>query len=67
MSDISELWELPEGWAWAEFQQVARVASNLVNPAAFPASPHIAPNHIESGSGKLLSYTTVAEDRVKSA
>jgi type I restriction enzyme S subunit len=67
MSDPLELWELPEGWVWAEFQQVAKVASNLVDPAAFPDASHIAPNHIESGTGKLLSYTTIAEDRVKSA
>ncbi|RUL84355.1 restriction endonuclease subunit S [Tautonia sociabilis] len=67
MSSVATPWELPEGWDWAEFQQVARVASNLVDPAAFQESPHIAPNHIESGTGNMLNYTTVAEDKVRSA
>lgn len=66
MSEVAEPWELPAGWSWAEFQDVAEVASDLVDPAAYPDSPHIAPNHIESGTGKLLPYTTIAEDRVKS-
>lgn len=43
---------------------MARVASNLVKPADHKALPHIAPNHIESGTGKLLPYRTVAEDQV---
>jgi type I restriction enzyme S subunit len=67
MTDVDDLWDLPEGWVWAEFCQVAQVASNLVDPADFPDSPHIAPNHIESGTGRLLSYTTVAEDKVTSS
>lgn len=56
--------ELPEGWAWASFDIVAQVASNLVDPALYPNSPHIAPNHIESGTGRLLPFSTVAEDEV---
>ncbi len=57
---------LPKGWEWARFSDVARVASNLVDPAEFARFPHIAPNHIESSTGKLLQYQTVAEDGVTS-
>jgi len=46
---------------------VARVASDLVDPSAYPDVPHIAPNHIERETGRLLPYATVAEDGVKSA
>lgn len=46
---------------------MARVASNLVSPADYSALPHVAPNHIESGTGKLLPYNTVADDQVISA
>ena len=64
---MREPWALPSDWYWAEWKSVARVASNLVSPADHSTLPHIAPNHIESGTGKLLQYTTVAEDRVISA
>lgn len=60
-------WPLPTDWRWAEWKSVARVASNLVSPADYQSVPHIAPNHIESGTGKLLPYRTVAEDEVISA
>ncbi|MFF6811560.1 restriction endonuclease subunit S [Streptomyces sp. NPDC012403] len=64
--DIDGPWELPRGWAWAPFADVARVASNLVSPFDYPDLPHIAPNHIESETGRLLPFSTVAEDGVKS-
>lgn len=60
-------WPLPNGWHWAEWKSIARVASNLVDPAEHQTLPHIAPNHIESWSGKLLPYQTVAEDKVISS
>jgi type I restriction enzyme S subunit len=63
---MSELRSLPVGWHWASFGSVARVASHLVDPATYPNLPHIAPNHIQSGTGVLLSYTTVADDGVTS-
>ncbi|WSL80552.1 restriction endonuclease subunit S [Kitasatospora sp. NBC_01266] len=52
---------------WARFGDVAVVASNLTDPAEHPSAPHIAPNHIESQTGRLLPYATVAEDGVISA
>jgi type I restriction enzyme S subunit len=64
---MTEPWPLPESWRWAEWDSVARVASNLVDPADHQSLPHIAPNHIESGTGKLLPYRTVGEDEVISS
>lgn len=59
-------WELPKSWAWATFDEVAHVASNLVSPFDYPNLPHIAPNHIQAETGRLLPFSTVAEDGVKS-
>ena len=57
---------LPDGWAWADFDEVATIRSNLVDPKTCPDAAHIAPNHIESGSARLLSYATVSDDGVTS-
>ena len=59
-------YELPTNWRWARFDQVARIASNLVQPHAFADFPHIAPDNIEKGTGRLLPYRTVREDDVRS-
>ena len=64
---MKEPWALPRDWHWAEWKSVARVAGNLVDPADHQSLPHIAPNHIESGTGRLLRYRTVAEDQVISS
>lgn len=58
---------LPDSWHWADWKSVARVASNLVDPLAHQSLPHIAPNHIQAGTGRLLPYRTVAEDEVTSS
>ncbi len=58
--------ELPEGWIWASFRGVAEIASDLVDPVDYQESPHVAPNHIESGTGQLLPYATIARDGVTS-
>jgi type I restriction enzyme, S subunit len=58
--------ELPGGWAWAQFREVALIASDLVNPASWPNARHVAPNHIESGTGRLTGVSTVAADGVTS-
>lgn len=62
-----EPWTLPSSWRWAEWTSVARVASNLVDPANYGEFPHVAPNHIESRTGRLLAYRSVGEDGVTSA
>ncbi|MFC1759475.1 hypothetical protein ACFL2H_12030 [Planctomycetota bacterium] len=57
---------VPDSWVWTTFQDVAGIASNLVKPGDFQSMPHIAPNHIEKETGRLLEYRTVAEDKVTS-
>lgn len=64
---MTEPWRLPAEWRWQSFQDVARVASDLVDPADYGELPHIAPNHIESETGRLMPYSTVGEDAVISA
>lgn len=59
--------EVPSHWSWSTFGDVAKVASNLVDPTLTPQAIHIAPNHIESWTGKLLPFSTVAEDGVTSS
>lgn len=58
---------MPATWRWARFDEVARVASNLVDPKDYPDAPHIAPNHIKSETGQLLQWTSIAKDGVTSA
>lgn len=57
-------WDLPLDWRWVPFSEAARVASNLVRPQMIPDLPHIAPNNVEGGTGRLLQYRTIAEDKV---
>lgn len=58
---------LPENWQWLRFDQVADIASNLVNPFDNLNAIHIAPNHIESWTGVVSGYQTIKEDAVTSA
>jgi len=57
---------LPLTWKWERFDTVAEIASNLEDPMLDPQAFHIAPNHIESKTGRLLEYTTIENDNVKS-
>ncbi|KAB1578828.1 hypothetical protein FS592_16310 [Serratia plymuthica] len=63
----SRCWNLPADWRWVRFEEVATVAASLVRPDSILALPHIAPNNIQSGTTKLLSYQTIGEDGVTSA
>jgi len=58
---------VPELWLWTKFETVANIASNLTDPSSHLDFPHIAPNNIEKGTGKLLEYRTVREDDVRSS
>ena len=60
------VYNIPNTWEWCKFYQVANIASNLVSPYEYLDLPHIAPNNIEKGSGKLLSYSSIREDNVTS-
>ncbi|MBF7149974.1 restriction endonuclease subunit S [Bacillus toyonensis] len=57
---------LPNGWEYKNFDEIATVKSNLVNPNDYLDYPHIAPNNIEKHTGRLLEYNTIREDNVKS-
>jgi type I restriction enzyme, S subunit len=59
-----EPWPIPTSWEWKKIQDIAEIASNLVQPSKVQDLPHIAPNHIESGIPRLMPYTTVQEDAV---
>lgn len=58
---------LPASWQWLRFDQVADIASNLTNPLDNPEAIHIAPNHIESWTGVVSGFQTIAADGVTSA
>ncbi|MEG4396911.1 restriction endonuclease subunit S [Microcoleus sp. BROC3] len=60
-------YRIPIKWNWVRFVDVASIESNLVKPDDFSHYPHIAPNHIEKDTGKLLQYQTVLADEVTSA
>ncbi len=55
---------IPREWRWARFIDVAAIQSNLVDPKDFPDSPHIAPDNIESGTGRLLPFETIGASAV---
>lgn len=57
-------YELPNTWQWCKFYEIANIASNLVSPDKYLDLPHIAPNNIEKGNGKLLQYNSVRADNV---
>ena len=59
--------EIPKGWMWVRLLAVVDIATNLVQPSDYLAYPHIAPDNIEKGTGKLLDFHTVEEDKVSSA
>ncbi|MDI6635369.1 restriction endonuclease subunit S [Pantoea dispersa] len=63
----AELPKIPKIWQWLRFDQIAEIASNLKSPLHFPNTTHIAPNHIESWTGKVFGYQTISEDGVTSA
>lgn len=60
-------WDLPSSWRWVRFSEVVEIASNLVKPEEIPDLPHIAPDNVEGGTGRLLPYSTIREDAVISA
>ncbi len=60
------LWTLPPTWTWVPLRDVATVESDLRDPMATPNATHIAPNHIESGTGRLLAKGCVGPDQVTS-
>src|SRR5437879_625467 len=54
---------LPEGWRWIRFQEVAVLGSGQVSPLDEPyrSYPHIGPENIESGTGRILGLRTAQD------
>lgn len=58
--------ELPAGWIWCRFKDIAIIRSNLVDPTSYKDAIQVAPDAIEKGTGRLLEIRTVGEAEVKS-
>jgi type I restriction enzyme S subunit len=58
---------VPKGWARAELSQCASIATCLVDPSAYLDAVHVAPDNIESRTGRLLTCRTIRDDGMKSA
>lgn len=70
MRDFGAAWigEVPEHWVAIKFNHVARVTEGLVDPTVQPYSDMVlvAPNHIESGTGKILGLETAVAQNAES-
>jgi type I restriction enzyme S subunit len=66
LKDSREVWidKVPIGWTVGRFKDIATVRANLVAPDYYMDYPQIAPEHIEKGTGKLLSCGTVRESGI---
>ena len=64
ITDEEKPFELPQGWEWVRFGQIASIASNLVPPALHLNKRQVAPDCIEKGTGLLLQKRTVAEAEI---
>lgn len=64
ITDEEKPFELPVGWEWVRFGQIASIASNLVPPALHLDKRQVAPDCIEKGTGRLLQKRTVAEAEI---
>ena len=60
-------YNIPETWKLLSFSNVVSIESNLVNPNDYKDYPLIAPDNIESMTGRILSKPTVAEIAPKSS
>lgn len=53
--------EIPNQWILLSFADIVSIESNLVNPIDYPKFPLIAPDNIESMTGRIISKPTVEE------
>jgi len=67
-SGVEWLGQVPEHWEVVSFAQCVSITGGLVDPRVkpFKAYAMIAPNHIESKSGRLLALETAAEQGAES-
>jgi type I restriction enzyme S subunit len=70
MKDSGSEWlgEVPAHWEVKRFQRCVYVAEGQVDPEdpCFSAMPLIAPNHIESGTGRLLTLESASDQGAES-
>lgn len=64
--DGEEPFEIPVKWKWCKFSDVVKIATNLVDPDAYPDAFQVAPDYIEKGTGRLLPCNTVAQNKIRS-
>lgn len=64
-SGVSWLGDVPEHWSLIPFKWRCRVRSGQVDPREIPycSLPLVAPDHIESSSGRLIEEVKSAEDQ----
>jgi type I restriction enzyme S subunit len=62
-SGVDWLGDIPEGWEVVRFSRLVSIAEGQVDPEVEPYASMvlIAPNHIESGTGRLLAMETASE------
>ncbi|MNQ85528.1 EcoKI restriction-modification system protein HsdS [compost metagenome] len=67
-SGVEWLGRVPEHWEVLSFQRCVSIAEGQVNPEQSPYSEMtlIAPNHIDSGTGRVLFSETAAEQNAES-
>lgn len=67
-SGVEWIGDIPEHWQPMKFNRIACVTEGLVDPKVMPYYEMIllAPNHIESRTGKILSLETAAEQNAES-
>ena len=67
-SGVDWLGEIPSHWGTEKFSREVRIAEGQVDPEREPFASMflIAPNHIESGTGRLLAMETAAEQFAES-
>lgn len=67
-SGVEWIGEVPEHWVAIKFNHVARVTEGLVDPKDHPYRDMVlvAPNHIESGTGKILGLETAVAQNAES-
>ena len=67
-SGLEWIGEVPAHWTLMKFGRIARVTEGLVDPRIEPyrSMPLFAPNHVESGTGRLLAVESAVEQDAES-
>ena len=67
-SGVEWIGEVPEHWLAMKFNHVAHVTEGLVDPKEQPYRDMVlvAPNHIESGTGRILELETASDQNAES-